>query len=729
MAQRGQWAIVALFVGIVMLQVALGVITVDVLSAVRAYVGGESLWSKGQKDAWFYSTRYSESYAEDDYRKFRSALAVPLGDRRAREELNRPEPDLAVVSAGFLAGGNHADDVPGMIRLYRWFHGVPFMAEAIAIWATGDGRVDELAALVDRAHERISAGDFNSPAVHALAARLPELNEELTVLERQFSARLGDASRKTPGLLLTVNLTLAALMTLAGLRFARRTLREQATAHRALRDSEERLQRALEASRLALWDFDLTTGDIYLSDAWSEMLGGARTPMTTTLDAVARMVPDGDQPKVAAALGDLLRGVTPSYSVEHRVVRADGQILWILSQGRVVERGPDGQGRRAVGTNRDITERKRADALQRELESQLREAQRLEAIGTLAGGIAHDFNNIIAAILGNVALSQQDVGGDHAAQSYLEQINKAALRARNLVKQILAFSRKQPHEFAAHSLRPLVEETAGMLRSMVGGGAEVRLILSDHPLRVTANATQLQQVLMNLGTNAWHALPDAAGCIEIGLEETVFADNGSSRPPGLYPGPHAHLWVCDNGSGMSDETRQRIFEPFFTTKPVGQGTGLGLSVARGIVETHGGAITVTTAPGRGSTFDLYLPLVDAASAPEPLETNGTQPPRGSGQHVLYVDDDEVMALMVQGLLQRLGYRATCTLDAREAIEIWHAIRRASTWSSRTSTCPTVPGWTWRVRFPACGRTSPWQSAPATSRRNCARTPWSSACAA
>ena len=236
-AHQRQWHIVALFVGIVIFQLALGAISVDMLSAARAYVGGESLWSKGQKDAWFHSTRYSESYAEDDYQKFRAALTVPLGDRRAREALSRSTPGTADAAAGFLAGDNHPDDIPGMIRLFRWFHAVPFMADAIAIWAQADAQMDELASLVEQAHERIGAGDFASPAVRALATRLPLLNDRLTLLERQFSARLGDASRETLRLLLVLNLSLAALMILAGLRFARRTIREHIAADRALRDN------------------------------------------------------------------------------------------------------------------------------------------------------------------------------------------------------------------------------------------------------------------------------------------------------------------------------------------------------------------------------------------------------------------------------------------------------------------------------------------------------------
>ncbi len=444
---------------------------------------------------------------------------------------------------------------------------------------------------------------------------------------------------------------------------------ERSRGEQSLRDSEERLQRALDASRLALWDFDLASGDIYLSDAWSEMLGGPRVAMRTTFEALTTLVPDEDQGRIAAAMGAALRGVTPSYSVEHRVRRLDGQLIWVLSQGRVVDRDGNGRARRAVGTNRDVSGRKDAEATRTLLEAQLREAQKLEAIGTLAGGIAHDFNNIMAAILGNLAFAQQELGDRHPAQSYLQQISKAGQRARTLVQQILAFSRRQASERARQPLAPLIEETVTMLRSMASGSARLRAVLPDHPLEVMANPTQLQQVLLNLGTNACQALPDGVGQIDIGLDEVVFDDDGSARPAGLSPGPYAHLWVRDDGCGMDDETRQHIFEPFFTTKPTGQGTGLGLAVAHGIVEAHGGAIAVTTAAGKGSTFDLYLPLIEHESQPMPLESVATQPLRGQGQHVLYVDDDEVMVLMVHGLLERLGYRATCMLDAQEAVAL------------------------------------------------------------
>ncbi len=340
--------------------------------------------------------------------------------------------------------------------------------------------------------------------------------------------------------------------------------------------------------------------------------------------------------------------------------RPNGQVLEIQSVPI--------KGGGVLRTYTDVTSRKRAELTQRALESQLREAQKLEAVGTLASGIAHDFNNIMAAILGNVSLAQEAVGEGNPALVYLEQINQAGRRARSLVQQILAFSRQQPHAFVSLALQPLLEETVAMLRSTVGSAVQLHCVLPDRSLGVMGNATQLQQVLMNLGTNAWQALRGDTGQIEVGVEEVVLgSDRPPSQPAGLAPGPYAHLWVSDDGCGLVDGTRERIFDPFFTTKPVGQGTGLGLAVAHSIVEAHGGGIAVESRLTKGSVFNVYLPLVDHPSEPLALASVEAKPLRGDGQHVLYVDDDDVMALVVQGLLQRLGYRVTTTLDAREAI--------------------------------------------------------------
>ena len=307
----------------------------------------------------------------------------------------------------------------------------------------------------------------------------------------------------------------------------------------------------------------------------------------------------------------------------------------------------------------DSTAQHRATAMQHGFETQLRETQKLEAIGTLAGGIAHDFNNILGTILGNVALAGDALAADHPAIQPLQQIKKAGRRARNLVQQILAFSRRQPHELVAQPLRPVVDETLALLRSTLPSAVQLDAVLCIEAVWARVDATQIQQVLVNLCTNAWHALKDGRGRIEVGLA--------------LAPDHQAHqqalLWVSDDGVGMDAATRARIFEPFFTTKSVDAGTGLGLSVVHGIVSEHGGRIEVDTAPGRGSRFSLTLPLADAGTDSRPGGASSLMPldDDGNGRHVLYVDDDESMALVVEGLLRRAGYEVTLFNDAAAAL--------------------------------------------------------------
>ncbi len=315
----------------------------------------------------------------------------------------------------------------------------------------------------------------------------------------------------------------------------------------------------------------------------------------------------------------------------------------------------------------DISARKEAEADLRRFEAQLRDMQKMESIGTLAGGIAHDFNNILGAILGNVALARQDLGPDHPALVSLEEIHKASVRARNLVHQILTFSRREPQELRTQPLQPVVEETHKLLRATLPARVEFDVVLTDRPLHARADATQVQQVLMNLCTNAWHALKDGSGRIGVGLEGVTLDLAAAQRLGGLAPGSYAHLWVSDTGIGMDAATRARIFEPFFTTKPVGKGTGLGLSVVHGILSAHQGAIAVESEPGRGSTFHLYFPLVMSGPAVTSDETEISAPVRGHGERVLYVDDDQTMVILVQRILERSGYVVSGFQDAQEAL--------------------------------------------------------------
>jgi CheY-like chemotaxis protein/two-component sensor histidine kinase len=231
------------------------------------------------------------------------------------------------------------------------------------------------------------------------------------------------------------------------------------------------------------------------------------------------------------------------------------------------------------------------------------------------------------------------------------------VRARDLVHQILAFSRRQPHRLQDQPLRPLVEDVVRLMRPLLPAGVTLETELAQEPLTVAVDATQLAQVVMNLCTNAWHALAGQAGHIRIGLAAVTLVTEAAQRL-GLQPGQHARLWVSDTGVGMDAATRARVFEPFFTTKPVGQGTGLGLSVVHGILATHRGAITVDSAPGQGCRFEVYLPLVDVLPGAVLPPVPHDEPGPSAGRHVLYLDDDPVIVLVATGLLQQAGYRVT-----------------------------------------------------------------------
>ena len=312
---------------------------------------------------------------------------------------------------------------------------------------------------------------------------------------------------------------------------------------------------------------------------------------------------------------------------------------------------------------RDITQEVR-------LQQQLRQAQKMEAIGTLTGGIAHDFNNILATIVINSEMALFDLPGRSGLRTNLDLILKSGLRGRDLVKQMLLFSRKSEKRQEIITLTPLIKETFKLLRSSLPTTIQMKLLLETESDAVSADPSQIQQVIMNLCTNAAYAMRGTTGSIDISLQGITF---GSTDLPeaDMQPGDYLVLSVKDTGSGMGEEVRKRIFEPFFTTKPVGEGTGLGLSVAYGIVKNHKGNITVYSEPRRGSIFRVYLPKVDTGASVAPETPKPIPIPRGN-ERILLVDDEEFIVKAVQNMLQHLGYKVTTLMDNREALKLFSA---------------------------------------------------------
>lgn len=302
-----------------------------------------------------------------------------------------------------------------------------------------------------------------------------------------------------------------------------------------------------------------------------------------------------------------------------------------------------------------------------QLEEQLRQAQKMEAIGTLAGGVAHDFNNILTIINGYTELLKMSLADQPEFNEDLDAVAKAGIRARDLVKQILRFSRQEQAQRETMQLVPVVDEATKFLRATIPSTIEINSRLADDVPTVLADATEVHQIVMNLGTNAWHAMKDRAGKLDVELESFVVDRELAAQTPQLREGRYARLSVSDTGKGMDPATLSRIFEPFFTTKVVGEGTGLGLSVVHGIMQSHDGAITVDSKPGVGTTFRLYFP----AHSSEELtaEIQGVATPIGSGERLLFVDDEAPVANLGKAILARLNYSVEARTDVKEALEL------------------------------------------------------------
>ena len=313
----------------------------------------------------------------------------------------------------------------------------------------------------------------------------------------------------------------------------------------------------------------------------------------------------------------------------------------------------------------DISARQKAEEERRLLEEKLRHAQKLEAIGTLAGGIAHDFNNILGVVFGYAELLQGEAPTEQA-QEDIRELLSAAERGRQLVRQILAFSRRQPIQRKPLPLGETAAEAVRLLRPMLPPEVELRFHVAPGTPRVLGDATGIHQVLMNLGTNAAHAMPNG-GVLEIAVEPFYVRDSVARARPDLREGAYARIWVRDTGTGMEESVLQRAFEPFYTTKPTGTGTGLGLAIVRGIMLDHDGTIELESAPGEGTAVTCLFPSLPAVEEPaQPLED---PIPQGSGERILFVDDERSLGGIADRNLRDLGYQPTVLTDAQEALEL------------------------------------------------------------
>ncbi|WP_414662499.1 hybrid sensor histidine kinase/response regulator [Horticoccus sp. 23ND18S-11] len=532
--------------------------------------------------------------------------------------------------------------------------------------ASEDPRFADHPAVVDGPRFRFYAGaPLVDPDGHALGTVCvmdhvprtlpPEKREALRALSRRAVAQLElrhqaralAASEKEAGRMLALaEKSRRALLSV---------LEDERRVVRSLRDSEERFRLLAENIAEAFWIMDpLRRAMIYVSPAYATIWGRSCESLYANPTTWIESIHPDDRSRVAAATARRIQG---SYQEIYRITRPDGAVRWIRDRGFPVRDDTD-QVLRVVGHAEDITETRR-------LEEQYLQAQKMEAIGTLAGGIAHDFNNILGVINGYTELAQMSTT-DAVVLEHLGYVRQAGTRAADLVRQILAFSRKEEQARRPVQMKHIVAEALKLLRATIPSSIEFKLDLDRDPPVVLADPTQLHQIVMNLCTNAWHAMREQPGVLEVCLKAVELQHPLAVLNTELPAGRYACLTIADTGVGMDETTLSRMFEPFYTTKGPGEGTGLGLAVVHGIVRSHEAGITATSRPGAGTTFRLYFPS-HSLEAITPAIAAGVVP-SGHGERILVVDDEALLVQVTRKSLEELGYKVEVSTNPLSALE-------------------------------------------------------------
>ena len=632
-------------------------------SAARAYVVGEGLWSKAQKQAAIQLQEYAYTRNEGDYQEFLESLSVPQGDRIARMEMEKKEFNRDAAYAGLRAGKNAEEDIPGMVMLFRRFRGTEVIGKAANIWAEGDQGIDELRMLGERLHQAIQLGGASEAQTAAMAHQVEEIDVKLTRLERDFSGALSAGARQIDEIVV-VGLPLAACALLVlGLVVSAMVAREIASTEA----ERERAETAMERSAMRYRELLENANDIvYVHDlegyflTWNrkaEDLLGYKLEETKQLHVRDVVAPE-DHVLVEVLMVEKLSG-NDSAPYSLRLIGKDGRRCEVEVSSRLLYERGEAIG--IQGIARDLTERRR-------MEAELLQAQKMEAVGRLAGGVAHDFNNILMIVRGYAESLLERLHPEDPLHAQAEQIQKAANRAADLTHRLLGFSRKQVFEPRVVELNAVVEEVARMLPRLLGAHIEFAVDLQRDAGNVNVDPIQLEQVLINLAVNSRDAMPQG-GRLTIGTGCREVEEDESERDAALVPGRYAEITVQDTGCGIDKNALQHIFEPFFTTKDKDKGTGLGLSTVYGIVKRSGGYIFVSSELRVGTTMRVYLPQVQRAVTEEVLETSGASVEDAAPGTVLIAEDEEALRELISGKMRQEGFRVLEAANGEEAIAL------------------------------------------------------------
>jgi signal transduction histidine kinase len=569
------------------------VVGFSMLSSVRAYVAGESLWSKGRSAAVAALRAYAVSGAEADYRQFEEALSVPLGDRRARIELDKDEPDLAVARQGFLDGDNAPEDIDGMIRLYRWFRNVSFMRDAIVAWTDGDTRIAELQTLGRGLRERL-AGPASGEDAATLRVRMDTLERRLVEAEKRFTATLGRASVMTERLLMVITLLLASVLALVSAVFVRRVLRAQVEDRRLLEEANRRWALAADAAGLGLFEWRHAE-DRFMLDERAQAI--CRIEVGSALDRAdlrARIHPD-DQPLVQQAW-DAAFNDGELFQQRYRLDLPGDAERWVEAIG-IVRGSAAAHDQRIVGVLRDITDEAALARLTIEKQAAERVAKaRVDFLSRLS----HELRTPLNAVLGLAQLLRIDTGDrlTTAQDRRVAIILESGQQLLRLVEDVLDITRIDSGsvalELSPTDLRAAMQSSLNLVEpERAAFEVTIENTLPPQPARVNADPQRLQQVFVNLLSN---------GC-------KYNRRGGRLTIDGRDDGAWLHIGFTDQGQGLDAGQLGELFQPFKRLAPTAQvgGVGLGLVVVKLLVEQMRGRIDVRSTPGHGSCFTVSMP--------------------------------------------------------------------------------------------------------------------------
>ena len=595
------------------------------LSSLRAYVGGEGLWSKAQKDAVFHLYRYGVSRTDKDYELFKQFMLVPIGDAQARRELLKTDPDMAAVREGFLEGRNNPDDIGGMTNLFTHFSNVYYIKRAIDIWGQAQNIAMQLLPIAEQLHAEIKSADPSQERINQLLATVYNINERLTAFEDEFSFTLGEGSRWLERVVLRLLFATALTVEATGLLLAISVSR---SIQKGLTDVI-RAANAVSAGELGTRATVLSRDEIgVVANSFNEMADNLQVRVRELAQLNAHLRHEFDVRERAEA--------------ESREAFARLEATHNELQHQTAER--------------------------RRTEEMLRRSGKMQALGQLTGGIAHDFNNLLGVIIGSAEFLLDAVKNSPEHTELARDILNSALSGSQLTRRLLAVGRNQMLQPQRVDLNELLANHVDMLRRILGVTIDIRVTNTPNLWSTSADPSQIEEALLNLVLNARDAMRQG-GRLALAAANVHLDAAGAARYAEMDEGDYVMLSVTDTGTGMSRAVVERAIEPFFTTKPPSSGSGLGLSMAYGFAKQSGGHLAIESVVGAGTTVRLWLPRAsDGAVTVSTAPKEAIRDPGGS-EAILLVDDNRTLLAVARRHLAALGYQVLSAPSGPAALAI------------------------------------------------------------